>query len=95
MKKPISTNPNRLINALQRYYTNPSNALLDICDNSVSANATKVRLSINLAPKPSNGSGKTKAIIDSFQVADNGKGMDEVGLHNALTFGSSESFYLA
>jgi len=93
MKKSGSWNPARVFDALGRIGYNPVSALLDMCDNSVSADATKVRISINLAPKPSNGSGKTKAIIDSFQVADNGKGMDEEGLHNALTFGSSESFY--
>ena len=93
MNKLILSNPNRIINSLQRYYTNPANALLDICDNSVSAGATKIRICINLVRKPPNGSGKTKAIIDSFQIIDNGKGMSEDGLDNALTLGSSESFY--
>lgn len=55
-------------------------AIADIIDNSITAKATKVDVSINITPKE-----EIKVVI-----ADNGCGMDVNGLRNAMKYGSQE-----
>ncbi len=87
-------NAARIFAALGRIGYTPVSALLDLVDNSVSAKATKVYVGIELAQEENVEKGKRKrTIIKSFVIADNGKGMDEDGLHNALTLGSSNKSY--
>jgi hypothetical protein len=86
-------NAARVYDALGKIGYSPASALLDMVDNSVSAGASIVDIRINLAPTEKGAGGKPKAIIDSFEIFDNGKGMNEDGMDNALTFGSSEQFY--
>ena len=82
----------RVFQALGRIGYDPVSALLDIVDNSVSANATSVVINVKEERKEED-SGKPKAILNSFSIADNGCGMGEDGLANALTLGSSNQLY--
>jgi hypothetical protein len=88
-------NAARVYDALGKIGYSPASALLDMVDNSVSAGAKKVDIRINLAATEKTASGKPKAVIESFEIFDDGRGMNEDGIDNALTFGSSEAFYSA
>ena len=85
----------RVFQALGRIGYDPVSAILDIVDNSVSAGANSIAISVNQEPsKQQEGQrGRPKAILKSFIIADNGCGMDEKGLANALTLGSSNQQY--
>jgi hypothetical protein len=82
----------RVLKALGRIGYHPVSAMLDIADNSLSAGGTKIAINVD-ATRDKERKGRARAIIASFSVFDNGEGMDEKGLHNALTLGSSESYY--
>jgi len=84
-------NPSRVLEAVGAIGYRPSSALLDICDNSISNSATFVSISIS-AEQISTSVGR-KTVISKFLVADNGSGMDEAGIDNALSLGSSTDFY--
>ena len=79
----------RVFQALGRIGYDPVWALLDLVDNSVSANATCI--SINVVEEPverKSGTRGRSRVLKSFVVVDNGCGMDEEGIDNALTLGS-------
>ena len=85
----------RVFQALGRIGYDPISAILDLVDNSVSAGATCVEISVNQeSDKQYEGQrGRPKAILKSIIITDNGCGMDENGLDNALTLGSSSEQY--
>ena len=85
----------RVFQALGRIGYDPVSALLDIVDNSVSANATSVVINVNEErEEPKEGQRRrSRAVLQSFVIVDNGCGMDEKALHNALTLGSSNELY--
>ena len=85
----------RVFQALGRIGYDPVSAILDLVDNSVSAGATCVEISVNqeLDKQYEGQRGRPRAILKSFIIADNGSGMDENGLANALTLGSSSEQY--
>lgn len=83
----------RVLRALGRIGYHPVSALLDIADNSLSAGATKIAVKVETSNAKSDGSGRPRAVISGFSVMDNGCGMDEAGLDNALTLGSSTKYY--
>ena len=85
----------RVFQALGRIGYDPVSAILDLVDNSVSAGATCVAVNVNQeSSKQQEGQrGRPRAILKSFIIADNGYGMDENGLANALTLGSSTQQY--
>lgn len=85
-------NPSRLLSALGRIGYHPVSALLDIADNSVSAKANKVTITVEIESQQG-GSGRPKGVLKAFVIADNGDGMDVVGLDNALSLGSSPQAY--
>ena len=82
----------RVLQALGRIGYDPVSAILDIVDNSVSAGATSVTINVN-QEREEGKSGHSLAVLKSFVIVDNGSGMDENGLHNALTLGSSTELY--
>ncbi|MBK6709675.1 MAG: ATP-binding protein [Chloroflexi bacterium] len=92
--KEGSWNAGRVLSALGRIGYHPVSALLDIADNSVSANASKVSISIETTRGKGGKRGKSRAVISSFSVYDNGLGMNEEGIHNAFTLGSSTKYYV-
>jgi hypothetical protein len=81
----------RVLAALGRIGYNPVSAILDIVDNSVSAGAAAVVVSFSLSQ--SGDDKRKRTLIDSVSIVDNGGGMDEAGIDNALSLGSSEGFY--
>ena len=74
----LPPDPGRVMEGLRDTGYNFNTALADIIDNSIAAEATKVDISIDLNPK-----GEL-----TVYIADNGTGMDEEGLQNAMRYGS-------
>ena len=85
----------RVFQALGRIGYDPVSAILDIVDNSVSVGATNVTVNVNQeSEKLQEGQrGRPRAKLKSFIITDNGCGMDENGLANALKLGSSPQQY--
>ena len=86
-------NAGHVFQALSRIGYEPVSALLDLVDNSVSANATNIVINVETDREEQGRRGRPRAVLKSFVVADNGCGMDEEGLANALTLGSSTQLY--
>lgn len=76
----LPPDPERVMEGLRDTGYNFNTALADIIDNSISAEATKIDINVNLNPK-----GEV-----SVYIVDNGTGMDEEGLQNAMRYGSKE-----
>ena len=85
----------RVFQALGRIGYDPVSAILDLVDNSVSARATSIVINMNQEreEREEGQRGKLRAVLKSLVIVDNGCGMDEVGLANALTLGSSPQSY--
>lgn len=81
-------NAGHVFQALSRIGYEPVSALLEFVDNSISARATHVVVKVN-EEREEEKRGRPPTVLKSFVVADNGGGMDEEGLANALTLGSS------
>ena len=90
-----SWDPGRVFQALGRIGYDPVSAILDLVDNSVSASATSIVVKVDTeSEKRTEGQrGRTRAVLKSLVIVDNGCGMDEAGLDNALTLGSSAQLY--
>jgi hypothetical protein len=80
----------RILEAIRRIGYTPISAILDIVDNSVAAKADKIDIWIETKPHPLK---KLKEIIADVVISDNGKGMNESEMYNALTLGSPYSEY--
>ena len=82
--------PGRVFQALGRIGYDPVSAILDLVDNSVSAGATSVEINLNQEreERKEGQRGRLRATLKSLVIVDNGCGMDENGLANALTLGS-------
>ena len=95
IRKDGTWDAGRVFQALGRIGYDPVSALLDLVDNSVSAGATHVVIKTNQERQEQQKGqrGRPKAILESFVITDNGCGMDEPGLANALTLGSSAELY--
>ena len=76
----LPPDPERVMEGLRDTGYNFNTALADIIDNSISAAATKIDINVNLNPK-----GEM-----SVYIVDNGIGMDEEGLQNAMRYGSKQ-----
>ena len=83
--------PARVFQAIGQIGYRPVSALLDICDNSVSAGASQISVHIGAQKRAVNGG--TRTVVSQFLIADNGSGMDEDGIDNALSLGSSTEDY--
>lgn len=85
----------RVFQALGRIGYDPVSALLDLVDNSVSANATSVLINVHQEreERREGQRGRPRATLKSLVVVDNGCGMDEDELAKALTLGSSSEKY--
>lgn len=78
----LPPDPSRIINGLRDTGYEFETAIADIVDNSITANATKVDITINLT--------LDNEIV--VYIADNGTGMDKAGLRNAAKYGSEQSY---
>lgn len=87
----LKINPGRLIFGLSRIGYTTSSALCDIIDNSVRASANKIDLIVK--KERSDFSDQRKNNISQYIIIDNGSGMDEQGIKDALTLGSSDAEY--
>jgi len=72
--------PERIVNGLRDTGYNFNTAIADIVDNSIAANANTIRINVILDPDM-----KVRVYI-----CDNGIGMDDLGLKNAMRYGSKE-----
>lgn len=70
--------PERIVNGLRDTGYNFNTAIADIVDNSIAANANVVRINVILDP----------GMRVKVYITDNGIGMDEQGLKNAMRYGS-------
>ena len=92
--KVASWNAGRVLQALGRIGYDPVSAILDLVDNSASANATSIEIKLdNKREEHKEEHGRFKAVLESFSIVDNGCGMDDRGLDNALMLGSSAELY--
>ena len=76
----LRPDPERVMEGLRDTGYNFNTALADLIDNSIAANATKIEINIDLNPL-----GEV-----TVYIVDNGTGMDEDGLKNAMRYGSKE-----
>ena len=76
----LEPDPERVMEGLRDTGYNFNTAIADIIDNSIAAEATKIDLSIDLNPK-----GEL-----TVYIADNGTGMNEAELRNAMRYGSKQ-----
>ena len=85
----------RVLQALGRIGYDPVSAILDLVDNSVSASATSIVVKVDTESeeRTEGQRRRTRAVLKSLVIVDNGCGMDEAGLDNALTLGSSAQLY--
>ena len=76
----LPPDPERVMEGLRDTGYNFNTAIADIIDNSIAADATKIDITIDLNPKGDL----------TVYIADNGYGMDEAGLKNAMRYGSKK-----
>ncbi|MFI7425279.1 ATP-binding protein [Nonomuraea sp. NPDC049684] len=87
-------NPARVVPALGRIGYDPVSAILDIVDNSVSNRASRVRVDIITEQEVRDGPGRRRTLITGISIRDNGTGMNEGKLEEAITLGSPSEGYL-
>jgi len=80
----------RIFEAIRRIGYTPTSAILDIVDNSVSAEAKIIKIIIETKSNPAK---PAKDIITDIVITDDGKGMSGDAMLNALTLGSPNSSY--
>lgn len=76
----LPPDPSRVAEGLRDTGYDFNTAISDIVDNSIAANATKIDITFNISPMNE----------ISIYIADNGTGMDENGLKNAMKYGSKQ-----
>lgn len=76
----LPPDPERVMEGLRDTGYNFNTAIADIVDNSIAANSSKIDISVDLNP----------AGDITVYIADNGIGMDEEGLQNAMRYGSKQ-----
>lgn len=76
----LPPDPERVMEGLRDTGYNFNTALADIIDNSIAADATRIDIAVDLNPKGD----------VTVYVADNGYGMNEDGLKNAMRYGSKQ-----
>jgi hypothetical protein len=79
----------RVCEAIARIGYEPYTAIMDLIDNSVTAKATLITVSLTLR------AGKTlknRNSVAKYQIIDNGKGMDHDEIINAFTLGSAKNY---
>lgn len=90
-KKARRMNAARVLFGISRIGYTPASAICDIIDNSVTAEASHVWISIKKKNEGYNINKKNN--VEEYLIVDDGKGMSEEQLDNALDLGSSDAFY--
>jgi len=86
----LKMDASRICNGLSKIGYTPVSAICDIIDNSVNAKAT--RIIIEIEPEK-NVSDAKKNNVREYRIIDDGIGMDEQGMRDALALGSPEAYY--
>jgi hypothetical protein len=87
-------NPDRVLRGLSRIGYSPVEAILDLVDNSVSADATRIGIALETrAEQSASGRGRPRVRLERIRIIDNGRGMTRAQLLNALSLGSDPSHY--
>jgi len=85
----VGFNAKRVCEAIARIGYEPHSAIMDLVDNSVTAGATDVRISLMLVEGKSLHSRNS---VRMYQIVDDGWGMNEEGVLNAFTLGSDQKY---
>ena len=91
MSVDLKIDAGRLLFGLSRIGYSTSSALCDIIDNSIRANATDIHLIIQKEREDFSDSKRNN--IQEYVIVDNGKGMNNDGIINALSLGSTYGEY--
>ena len=83
----------RIIKAISRIGYKPSLAILDIADNSVSHKSTRVSIVLDSTQIKHESGKRSQTILNQVQIFDNGTGMNQDQLINALDLGSNMEGY--
>lgn len=87
-------NPDRVLRGLSRIGYSPVEAILDLVDNSVSADATRIDVALETRTEQhASGRGRPRVRLERIRITDNGRGMTRAQLLNALSLGSDPSHY--
>ena len=86
---PVEMNAARVCDAIAKIGYSPASALMDIVDNSVTAGASRVEIRLVLDPEKTYGE---RSNIREYLVADNGSGMNDDDILNALRLGSRADY---
>lgn len=87
----LPINPGRVSFGLSRIGYTPTTAVCDIIDNSVRAGSKNIHILI-IKERPEL-SDRRKDNVKEYVVIDDGSGMDDTGIQNALTLGSPDDNY--
>lgn len=90
-KKTRKMNAARVLFGISRIGYTPASAICDIIDNAVTAKAENVRVFIRKKNNSYNLNKKDN--VEEYLIIDDGKGMSEAELDNALDLGSVDTFY--
>lgn len=86
----ISFNAGRICEAIAKIGYEPHTAIMDIIDNSVTANAKDISIDLILSEGKNL---KSRNAVSTYVITDNGNGMDADGIKNAFSLGSNNSNY--
>jgi hypothetical protein len=87
--KSLKINALRVCDAIAKIGYTPPSALMDLVDNSVTAQSTKVFIKIERNPELT--LSKSNNVL-SYTIIDNGRGMDESEIERSLTLGSEDLY---
>lgn len=82
---PLNMEADRVCDAISKIGYSPAPALLDICDNSVTAKAKNIKI---IFLKKEGRILSNKNNVESYTIVDDGKGMTDKEIETALTLGS-------
>lgn len=85
----VTMNAARVCDAIARIGYAPASAIMDIIDNSVAANARNIALEIEIDPDRSFGD---RSNVLSYRIVDDGDGMSNELILNALKLGSDANY---
>ena len=86
----IEFNAGRICEAIAKIGYEPHTAIMDIIDNSVTADAKNISVNLILSEGKNL---KSRNAVSKYVITDDGKGMDENGIKNAFSLGSNKGNY--
>ena len=92
-KTLLSWNPSRVLFGLSRIGYSTASALCDIVDNSFGAGAANIQ--VIAVKNDKNLTDTAKNNIKEYCIIDDGKGMNEIEIINALKLGADDAHYEA